>query len=438
MKEPTTRRKFLGMAGSGAIALSVLSRFTVAESSAPPNIVFMVADNLGREAVGFYQEDATPASDKLKIKTPNIDRMASEGVVFDNCLIGTPLCGPARCGWNTGRHAYRVGINSQTHPDRPEGGLSSDEITIADTLKSVGYDTALFGKWNQGYGMEFNPTHRGFDEFYGSLAGNADYYTHIYGRSKKRHFYRGVTPINDEGYFDKLFTDEAVKFLEKRKDSPRPFYMNLTFYAPHGPYQPPPGYEDGDEDTNYKHMVEYLDLCVGRILNEVERLGMDRNTIIVFLSDQGGSHLNGYGRTLSEDSLKVICNARWNGKIPAGLRVTTPWLHLDLYAVFAELADAKMPQDRVMDAVQVWPLFEGRKMKHDRTFYWTFKKEDAIRTGDLKLRMKDGELVGLFDLANDPDEEKDVSAQYPDKIAKMKRLHAKWKDECEARQTSLN
>jgi len=229
----------------------------------------MVADNLGREAVGFYEADATEVSNVLKIETPHLDRLASQGVIFDNCLIGTPLCGPARCGWNTGRHAYRVGLNDQTNPHRPDGGLSPEEIT-----------------------------------------------------------------------------------------------------------------------------------------------------------------------TLSEFSLKVICNARWNGRIPAGTRVHTPWLHLDLYAVFATLAGTEIPRGRVIDAENVWPLFEGREAEHDRMLCWTFKNEDAIRMEDLKLRMKDGKVLGLFDLADDPDEEKDIASAHLEKVKRMRELHAKWKKECEAQQTN--
>jgi arylsulfatase A-like enzyme len=438
MNPTTNRREFLRGIGCGVAALGGLSGFDAhAGSAEDPNIIFMVADNLGRESVGFYPDNSTDASEELKINTPRIDRLASEGVIFDNCLIGTPLCGPARCGWNTGRHAYRVGLNSQTSPSNLEGGLSAKEVTLAQTLKTAGYDTALRGKWNLGYGMEFNPTYRGFDTFYGSLAGNADYYTHVYGRSGERHFYRDTTPINDEGYFDKLFTNEALKFLKGRKGNPAPFYLNLTFYAPHGPYQAPPGYEEGDPDTtNYKNMVEYLDLCVGRVVDEVERLGMAENTLIVFLSDQGSSSLNDYGRTLSEGGLKVICAARLPGKIPAGRRVATPWLHLDLFAVFAGIAGAEAPRDRVMDAENVWPLFEGREMARDRTFCWTYQEEDAIRIGDVKLRMKDGKVLGLYDLAADPDEKKDLASEQPGRVKEMIALQATWKKECEAQQTS--
>ncbi len=402
-----------------------------------PNIIFMVADNLGRESVGFYPDDATEASKKLAIATPRLDAMASRGVIFDNCLVGTPLCGPARCGWNTGRHAYRVGMNGQPKPDDPESGVSPKEITIAETLKAAGYNTALFGKWNQGYAEKFSAVHQGFDEFYGSNAGHADYYTHVYDRDDKRHFYRNLTPINDEGYFDELFTGEALKYLRKRKGDPKPFYLNLAFYAPHGPYQTPPGYDHSDDPMrNYKYMIQYLDACAGRVLDEVQRLGMSENTLIVFLSDQGASTLNDFKRDLSEGGLKVICNALWPGRIPPGRRIATPWLHLDLYAVFAGIAGAALPQDRVMDAQDAWPLFTDKERPRDRTFYWTYKDEDAIRIGGLKLRMNDGGVLGPYDLAADPDEQRGLASTRPGGVAKMRTMHAQWKAGCEAQQTS--
>lgn len=410
------------------ISLAVLggALFLTACTSVPPrkpNIILMVADNLGRESVGYY-------GGRL-FKTPHLDKLASEGVVFDNCLIATPLCSPARCGWNTGRHPYRVGINTQTNPKDPESGLSPDEITIAEALKDVGYDTALFGKWNLGYAEKFNPVHQGFDEYYGSNAGHADYYTHVYDADRKSHFYHNLTPVSDAGYFDKLFTDAAVNYLNRRKGNRKPFYMNLAFYAPHGPYQTPPGYDhSNDPMTNYRYMIEYLDACVGRVVDEVDRLGFAENTLIVFLSDQGGSTMNNFGRSLSEGGLKVVCNARWTGRIPPAARVSTSWMHTDLFAVFSAVADAETPRDRIMDAVDVWPLFQGKEIEHDRTFCWTFKNEDAVRCGDWKLRIEGRKVAGLYNLAEDPNEENDLSAQQTERVKAMQDLLEVWKKEC--------
>jgi len=442
MKDLMNRRDAMKMIGLGFATLRSYSSLAspAASTRQKPNIIFMVADNLGRESVGYYDEIPTKSASgkNKKIATPNMDKLASEGVVFDNCLIAMPLCSPARCGWNTGRNPYRVGITGQTNPRDPESGLSPQEVTIAEILKEAGYDTALFGKWNLGYDVKFNPLYQGFDEYYGSNAGHADYYTHLYNSDMKSHFYHGLKPVEEDGYFDKLFTNAAIEYLRKRRENPRPFYLNLCFYAPHGPYQAPPGYYHSDDPAeNHTHMVQYLDLCVGRVMDEVERLGLAENTLVVFLSDQGSSFLNDYGRTLSEGGLKVICNARWKGKIPAGKRVQTPWMHPDLFAVFAGVAGTRIPQDRVIDAEDIWPLFEGKELEHNRTLYWSFKNEDAIRVGDWKLRMIDGKVVGLFNLAADPGEKRDLSAENSQKVSQMRELQAKWKKECEAQRTSV-
>jgi arylsulfatase A-like enzyme len=394
-----------------------------------PNIILMVPDNLGCEAVGYYGDG--------RFETPRLNAMAAEGVVFDKCLIATPLCSPARCGWNTGRHPYRVGINSQTNYKNPESGLSLDEVSLAWMLRSAGYTTGLFGKWNLGYAEKFNPLHHGFHEFYGSNAGHADYYTHLYNRDMKSHFFRGLEPVADEGYFDTLFTDEAIQFIEQRSKEPAPFYLNLTFYAPHGPYQAPTGYYHSDDpEVNYRYMVEYLDLCVGRVLDAVNRADIAENTLVVFLSDQGGSHINGYGRTLWERSLKVICNAVWPGRIAPNTRSSTPWVHYDLYSTFATLAGAQIPNDRIIDAQNIWPLFEGKDQPLDRRLHWTFRTEDAVREGDLKLHATDGTPDGLFDLSNDPDEKSNLLTTATDKVEDMMAKHHLWKQECEAQQTS--
>ncbi len=430
-----------------------------------PNIVLIVADNLGRESVGYYGREKfdTPYG-RQDYLTPRLDQLADQGVVFENCLISTPLCGPARCAWNTGRHAFRVGMNRQCDRHRifeePDFGLPAEEVTLAELLRSVGYRTALFGKWNLGNSQNFNPLRHGFDEFYGSTLGNADYYAHT--RHGKRGFFRNFEPVNDKGYFDALFTDEAVRFLHRREGSDQPFYMNLCFYAPHGPYQTPPGYKSGDRVTNYRNMVEYLDACVGRVLDALEQIGQARQTLVVFLGDQGGSSPNQYGRTLREESLKVICNARWPGWIPAGVRVNSPWMHYDLYASFAALAGVEVPNERVVDARNVWPLFEGKERPLDRTLAWTANEncfldeytQDAIRMGDWKLLIYRGKATGtdglpkpdatipcptkirgLYDLSKDPGERHDLASEHPEKVKQMQQAHARWKAECRAQQT---
>ncbi len=403
--------------------ISALSATSLIGSCAPkgvdsPNIILMVADNLGRESVGYYGNRI--------FNTPNIDKLASEGVIFENCHIATPICAPARCGWNTGRHPFRVGLNSQID----EAAIPDYEITIAEVLKNAGYHTALIGKWNLGYEKKSNPIYHGFEEYYGSNAGHADYYTHVYSHDLKKHFYRGLEPVDDQGYFDELFTNEAIAFLNRLNGNSKPFYLNLCFYAPHGPYQAPPGYYHGTPDENYRYMIEYLDKCVGRVVDEVDNSGLKNNTLIVFLSDQGGSYINNYGRTLRQNSLKVVCNARWPGIIPQGKRVKTPWVHLDIYTTLIELGGGNIPTDRVVDGQNIWPLFLGNELSSNRTLYWTYRHWDAIQEKGFKLHMTKGTVDGLYNLTSDPDEQKDLSKMYPDLVKKLKARQEKWKSEC--------
>ncbi len=399
------------------------------DNKSRPNIILMVADNLGRESVGYY-------GSKL-FTTPNLDRLAGEGVVFENCLIATPLCAPARCGWNTGRHPYRVGLNTQPDPEDPGSGMSTEEVTIAEVLRKAGYHTALFGKWNLGYDKKFNPLFQGFDEYYGSNAGHADYYTHLYDQDMRSHFFRGLTPVDDRGYFDELFTDEAVEFLKRRSKINKPFYMNLCFYATHGPYQAAPGYyHSNDSRENYRTMIEYLDKCVGRVLQTLDELKLAENTLIVFLSDQGAGHMNDFKRDLTENGLKVICNTRWPGEIPAGTRVRTAWVHYDLFTTFAAFAGAEVPKDRIIDGSDDRALFRGENPGNNREICWTYTNEDAIRMGDWKLHIIKNKVKGLYELDKDPEEKNDVSGTHPDRVKQMQMKLAEWKKECKAGQTS--
>jgi arylsulfatase A-like enzyme len=393
-----------------------------------PNILFMVADNLGRESVGCYGSHI--------FKTPRLDGLAAEGIVFENCLVAAPLCAPARYSWNTGRYPYRGDMDTQPETDNPDSWISPGEVTIAQILRQAGYRTALVGKWNQGYGERSNPLKYGFDEFYGHYAGHADYYTHIYNSDMKKYFYRNLTPIDDQGYIDTLFTDEALRCLQRFQKQDQPFYLNLCFFSPHGPYQAPPGYYHSENpDVRYRYMIEYLDLCVGRVLDEIDRLGLAENTLVVFVSDQGSSQMNDFGRTLWEGGLKTIGIARWKGKTPPGTRVQAPWAQVDLYTTFAALGGAKVPTDRVIDGIDITPaLVKGQEMAHNRTLYWSYSKEDAIRQGDWKLHLTNSKVDGLFDLSRDPDEKQNLAPQETARADKMLKMLQNWKAECVAAQ----
>jgi arylsulfatase A-like enzyme len=417
------RRQFTVGAGMGALGMALGQPLAWAKEDdvKRPNIIMIIADNLGVESVGTYGGDL--------FKTPRIDSIGHDGIIFDQCYIGTPLCSPARAGLMTGRYPQCAGVHGQPSPGSPEkGGLDLNEITVANVLKDAGYDTAIFGKWNLGYHPKFLPTHRGFDTYYGINAGHADYYTHIYDRDGKKYFYEDTEPVDPEGYVDNLCTDRAVEYIESHRESENPFFMTFAFFTPHGPYQSPPGYpSDVSTDEKYAQMIDNMDRLTGRMLDALEETGLADNTLVFFISDQGSSRMNPYKRDLTEGGLKVVCHAKWPATIKKGVRVDTPIISYDWFTTFAKAGGAEIPQDRLIVGKDASHLFDGKgKCAHD-AFFWHYGNEDAIRVGDLKLHLKNEEVDGLYDLSKDPKAERDLSADHPKRVADLKARLIAWK-----------
>lgn len=349
-----TRREFSAGLGAGALALALRGPLCGADEkpSKRPNIFLMIADNLGVESVGTYGGSL--------FATPRIDSIGREGVIFERCYIGTPLWAPARAGHMTGRYPECGGVRSQPSPGNPDEGLSPDEVTIAEVLRSAGYRTAIFGKWNPGYDWAFLPNHQRFDTYCGISAGHADYSTHEYDRDGKKHLYRHTALIGPEGHMDNLCTDEAVRYLEARASNDRPFFAVMAFSAPHGPYQAPPGYPSGGTtDEVYGFMIDNLDRNTGRILDALRKTGAEENTLIVFISDQGSSRMNPYRRDVTEGGLRVVCHARQSGRTRPGTRVHTRIISSDWFATFAELGGGEVPADRLIAGRNIARLLNG-------------------------------------------------------------------------------
>ncbi|MHC4994676.1 MAG: sulfatase-like hydrolase/transferase [Planctomycetota bacterium] len=385
-------------------------------AESPPNIVLLVVDNMGRESVGHY-------GGKL-FSTPRIDAIGSEGVVFERCYIGTPLCSPARAGLMTGRYPHWAGVFGQPDPRKPkEGGLDLREVTLAQTLKAAGYHTGLFGKWNLGYDEIYLPTRRGFDRYYGINAGHADYYTHIYDKDGKKYFYSDTEPIDPVGYVDNLCVDEALKWLRHVGRNDRPFFLEVAFFTPHGPYQSPPGYPaEGDVDAVYGYMIDNLDKNVGRIIDGLKEVGVADDTLIVFLSDQGASSKNPYRRDLTEGGLKVVCYAKWPGHTAAGARVATPFISYDWFTTLTEIGGGAIPTDRVIVGKNIGRLLRGDGPSPHETFYWTYKDEDAVLHDDWKLHLKNDGVQGLYYLSDDAEAKNDLAGRYPERVERLRKM----------------
>jgi len=421
-----------------------------------PNIVFILIDDFGYADSGPYG-----AKD---IRTPHIDRLAREGVRFTDFYANAPVCSPTRAGFITGRWQQRVGLEwafgFTAESFRRQGGewvretdmhglgLPTSVPTLPQYLKAAGYATGAFGKWHLGYKDEYNPTRRGFDEYFGELLGHADYYNHAYydGTYALRD---GLKPVKVEGYLTDLLNRRAVDFIGKH--AREPFFLYVPHLAVHAPFQPPdrpkPGVTkanmyDGDRRI-YAAMVERVDEGVGMILAELAKQGVLDNTLVVLSSDNGGerysdnSPLFHHKSTLWEGGIRVPCIMRWPAKLPRGAVTPQVGITMDLSATFAAIAGAKAAEGRPFDGIDLIPILTGARPPETRTLAWridrTGRQQKAVRHGDWKY-MQDGNVEMLFDLAEDIGERRDLSFKEPEKLADLKRRLASWEAEM-ARET---
>lgn len=419
----------------------------------------MLADDLG------YGD--LPVFGAKDVRTPHLDRLAVQGVRFTQAYANGPECTPSRTAILTGRHPQRPGGlecplgtgNVGRYDDairlreQNDLGLPPRMAVLAPGLKQAGYSTALVGKWHLGYEPKFNPLEQGFDRFFGILGGNVDYYRHI-ELSDLPVFMEDRAVVTREGYMTDLFRDEAVKFV-RRQDSRKPFFLFLSFTAPHFPFQPP-GTPDEPVPTagqwtkgtraNYVKMIENMDEAAGAVMAALKERGVEENTLIVFASDHGamapGSNApwRDFKETLFEGGIRTPVLARWPGKIKAGTVDDRPWMLMDLTASFLKLAGASPPDGLPLDGHPVLvDVVEGRDSPA-RDFFWRARRGErtwrAVRSGDLKWISKNdaGSAAEewLFDLAADPTETRDVKSGRSGDVARLKALVSAWEAEVRA------
>lgn len=425
------------------ILLGILSLSTVANAAARPNIIFIMADDLGTGDLGCYGQ-------KL-IQTPRIDRMAAEGTRFTHCYSGAPVCAPSRSVLMTGQHTghTRVRDNSGRVGGAPdemsESGsghripLLDEDITVAEVLKKAGYATGITGKWGLGEaGTTGVPNRQGFDEWYGFLNQNhaVFYYTDYLWRDGKK---QAIEANKNKGrlkYTHDLFTEFALDFI--RRHQKEPFFLYVTFTIPHADLEVPSldPYQETDwpeKSKIFAAMITRLDRSVGQMLDLLKQLGLDENTIVFFTSDngspEGGGPLfksngvfKGKKGTLNEGGLRTPMIVRWPGKVVAARVSDSPWYFADVMPTLAELAVATAPKD--IDGVSVLPMLRGKPQNlNDRFMYWErppTKFQQAVRFGNWKaLRPGPKQPLQLFDLNGDPAEERDVAASHPDLVARF-------------------
>ena len=500
------RKLSLWMAGAARIAIGIglfLTAAPHADSSdkapAKPNVIVVLIDDLGHSDVGAYG-----AKD---ISTPHIDSLARNGARFTNGYATCPVCTPSRAALLTGRYQQRTGLEWVISPDPILGttkyGLDEHEKTIADLLKEQGYATAAIGKWHLGDQQKYFPTRRGFDYFFGylqwghyflnpskeELADSSDPWIHyissIMGKQANKYLtdlanapiYRNDKVVGFDGYLTDVLNREALEFIEKNHD--RPFFLYLAHAAQHVPVQATekylsryPNLSNDKFRKNYAAALSAVDDGVGDILAKLQELKLDKNTAIIFTSDNGGPSFweprpeilefiaagtsftaneegvppdfraeskhfqwtigaNGSDNTplsfgkgiLYEGGIRVPYIVYWPGVVPAGTISNDLVSHLDILPTFVAAAGGQLPADRQYDGIDIRPLLEGKGLQSERALYWRVWRDRAVRDGNWKLVWSGDAKGHLYDLDNDIEEKTDLAGSNPDVV---KKLQDKW------------
>lgn len=420
-----------------------------APKSARPNILIVFVDDLGYADIGVHGGKAVP--------TPNIDKLAASGVRCTSGYVSAPYCSPSRAGLLTGRYQTRFGHEFNPHVGAEEKlGLPLDQRTIANLLKAAGYATGLVGKWHLGFSKNHHPQSRGFDEFFGFLVGAHNFTLRKEAEPKfasamsQNLIYRGRELAKVDGFATDVFTDEAIDFMKRHKSEP--WFLYLAYNAVHTPLEISDKVKDripadvkDPARRGYLALLLGLDDSIGRILNYLQESGADRNTIVFFLSDNGGSGqspflayntginwpLRGFkGQTL-EGGIRVPFFVAWPGKLPAGKTYDHPVIALDILPTACSLAGAKTPAN--VDGVNLLPYLTGeKKTAPHEALFWRFGPQKAVRKGNWSLvdwrdfQTKTSSGWQLYDLAKDIGQEKNLAAQHPDLVAELSGLWKTW------------
>jgi arylsulfatase A-like enzyme len=406
-------------------------------TAAPPNLVFILADDLGRADCGFMGG--------TQIKTPHLDKLAAAGVVLDAFYV-QPVCTPTRAALMTGRYPMQHGLQVGVVRPWAQYGLPLAERTLPQALKEAGYATAIVGKWHLGhFAPEYLPTKRGFDHQYGHYMGQIDYYAHTRDGGFDWHCDDRV--CRDEGYSTHLIANEAVKFVQTTAGK-QPFLLYVPFNAVHAPHQVPADYTKPYNDLTgdrkaYAGMLAAMDEAVGKIVAAIDAAGVRQNTLFVFSSDNGGPSPgkitdNGKYRagkgTLYEGGVRVAAFATWDGHLKPGTVNAEPLHMVDWYPTLLKLAGAKLEQPLPVDGYDLWPtLTTGKPSPHDTILINSTPKTGALRQGEWKLVALDGvdaegeaakkdgkKSVELFNLKDDPYEKTNLADSQPERVKRLR------------------
>jgi len=400
-----------------------------------PNIIYIMTDDMGYgDLSGYGRKD---------YQTPNLDKLASEGIKFVNAYSAGPLCTPTRTAFMTGRYPARtpVGLIEPLTGDKRDTafGLTTEYPSIATLMKAAGYETALIGKWHLGSLPQHSPVKNGFDYFFGIHSGAADYISHK-GADRKHDLYENEDPVYPEGYLTDLFSQKVIAFIKQKHN--KPFFLTIAFNAPHWPWQGPTdkpyddsvNFRNGGSPAIYAVMMKSLDDAVGNIMRTLDDEHFSDQTIIIFTNDNGGERYSDNGglakskASLWEGGIRVPAFVKWPGKISAGNITQQAAITMDWTKTILSAANAKGSKDFPLDGIDLMPILTGKKKNIERTFYWrSFQrsKQKAIRDGDWKyLQDENGEY--LFNLAVDQQEKNDVKAKEDAIFKRLKQKFADW------------
>lgn len=443
MKEEITRRNAIGKAVSAAVGgVAALSLPRAASAATDrPNIIFILADDLGYGDLGCYGQET--------IKTPNIDKLAADGMRFTQCYAGSTVCAPSRCCLMTGLHTGHARVRGNArHPLLPE------DVTVAELMKNAGYATGIIGKWGLGEPDTSGiPNRQGFDHWFGYLnQGNAhNYYPPYLWRNEEKYELTGNRDGKKGQYSHDLFTEEALTYIKRYKDEP--FFLYLAYTIPHTnnelgaktgngmevPTDAPYSNEDWPQpQKNHAAMITRMDGDIGKIMALLKESGIDRNTVVFFTSDNGphreggarpeffksGGPLRGIKRDLYEGGIRVPGIVRWPGKVKPGTVSDQVWAFWDFPSTAAEIAGTSPPEN--IDGISILPALMGEKPKERECLYWEFHERgfhQAVRTGDWKgVRIGKNKPVKLYDLRVDIGEKRNVARAHPEVAAKIEAL----------------
>lgn len=409
-----------------------------------PNVVVLFADDSGYADFGFQES----ARDDFKHLTPHIDSIADAGARFTNAYVTAPVCSPSRAGLMTGRYQERFGHETNLPPGT-QNGLPLSESFGVKRLQKIGYKTGLIGKWHLGYPDAFHPNERGYDEFFGLLQGSRPYYP-MPKTTRDRVIQDNGTPTKESGYITDRLGDAACDFIRENKNNP--FYLFLSFTAPHGPLQPRKSSYDAQRIKHIKHehrrnyagLIVAMDDNVGKVLSTLANTGLNDNTIVIFTNDNGGPGgkdstsnypLRGYKGGLYEGGVRVPWAMAWPGVIEPGSVIDTPIITLDILPTVFEAAGEPIDPYWELDGNSLLPLFGASRAPFpDRTLYWRrsgIEGPISLRDGDWKLlaRNSPNKKPELYNLASDIGESNNLATEHPEVLKRLLEKLNAWEND---------